>query len=237
MGAIALARPDQRATITTERMWLHLIRNTIHFASQYGWALGLTLLPFATVFALEFTSPMWVALLAVPFLGERMSVARAGSVVLGLIGVLVIMRPGTDTFQPAAIIVLTAALGFATTFMITKSMTRTMTPFSIMFWMNLIQLPIGLSGSDPLFLMRLEWSHAPAVLGMAVCGYTSHFCFANALRHGDASLVVPLDFMRVPLIALVGMAFYAEPLDPFVFLGGAIIVAGVLWNIRSEAGR
>jgi drug/metabolite transporter (DMT)-like permease len=71
-------------------------------------------------------------------------------------------------------------------------------------------------------------------LGVGIGGLTSHYCLSNAFRAGDAILVVPMDFMRIPLIAVVGWAFYGERLDIFVLLGALIIIAGVLWNLRSE---
>ncbi len=76
----------------------------------------------------------------------------------------------------------------------------------------------------------------PAV-GVAVCGLLAHLCLTNAFRHGDATLVVPIDFLRVPLIAAIGVAFYAEPLDPFVLAGAVIIFVGVAVNLRAEAKR
>ena len=74
-------------------------------------------------------------------------------------------------------------------------------------------------------------------LGVGIAGLTSHYCLSNAFRAGDATLVVPLDFMRIPLIAVVGWAFYGERLDIFVLLGALIIVAGVLWNLRPRRAR
>ena len=103
MVAIALALPQMRQHLKLQRMGLHVWRNGIHLVGQYFWALGVTLLPLTMVFALEFTMPMWVALLAVLFLGERMTPSRIGSIVFGFLGVLVIMRPGLEGFQPAAL--------------------------------------------------------------------------------------------------------------------------------------
>ena len=99
-------RPDLRVHARPRRMGLNLFRNTVHYASQFSWALSLTMLPLAMVFALEFTMPAWTALLAVWFLHERMTPSRLGVVVLGLVGVLVILRPGIAGFNPAAILVL-----------------------------------------------------------------------------------------------------------------------------------
>ena len=108
------------------------------------------------MFALEFTAPAWTLLLAVPILGERLTRSRIGAVVLGLIGILVILRPGMATFQPAALLVLTAALGFAGTMIMTKQLTTTDTTFAIIFWMNVIQFPLTMLGSDPLFVTKVE---------------------------------------------------------------------------------
>jgi drug/metabolite transporter (DMT)-like permease len=230
-------RKDLRVHALPRRMGLNLFRNTVHYASQYSWALSLTMLPLATVFALEFTMPAWTAVLAVWFLRERMTPSRLGVVILGLIGVLVILRPGVAGFNPAAILVLLAAFGYAITMITTKQLTKTETTFGIVFWMAVIQLPLSLIGSDPTVFMRFEARHILPAIGVGMAGLTSHYCLSNAFRSGDATLVVPLDFMRIPLIAVVGWAFYGERLDVFVLLGAMIIVSGVLWNLRSEVAR
>ncbi|MGA7345534.1 MAG: DMT family transporter [Pseudolabrys sp.] len=230
-------RPEMRLHAVPRRMGLHLFRNTIHYASQFSWALSLTMLPLATVFSLEFTMPAWTAVLAVWFLHERMNASRLGVVVLGLIGVLVILRPGIAGFNPAAILVLLAAFGYAITMITTKKLTITETTFAIIFWMAVIQFPLSLIGSDPAAFLNIDTRHILPAIGVGTAGLTSHYCLSNAFRSGDATLVVPLDFMRIPLIAVVGWAFYGERLDLFVLLGALIIVSGVLWNLRSEVAR
>ena len=230
-------RPDLRVHARPRRMGLNLLRNCVHYAAQYAWAVSITILPLAMVFALEFTMPAWTALLAVWLLHERMTPSRAGVVALGVIGVLVILRPGIAGFNPAAILVLLAAFGFAITMITTKQLTATETTFGIVFWMTVIQLPLSLLGSDPAVFVHLETRHILPAFGVGIAGLTSHYCLSNAFRAGDATLVVPLDFMRIPLIAVVGWAFYGERLDIFVLLGALIIVAGVLWNLRSETAR
>lgn len=232
--ALVAARPQLRKTLAPRRMTLHAVRNSVHFASQYAWALSLTLLPLATVFALEFTMPAWVALLAIPVLGERMTVSRAGSIVLGFVGVLIIVRPGVESFRPAVLLVLAAAVGFAVSLIATKQLTTSVGTFAILFWMNVMQLPMGLAGSEPWFVLKLEAAHIPYLIGVGIAGLSSHFCLTKAFHAGDATVVVPFDFLRIPLIALVGWLFYAEALDVFVFAGAAIIIAGVVWNLRAE---
>ena len=233
--ALLIVRPELWVHARPRRMKIHLLRNSVHYASQYAWAMALTMLPLAMVFALEFTMPGWTALLAVWLLHEKMTPSRLGVVVLGLVGVLVILRPGIADFNPAAFLVLGAAFGYAITMITTKQLTATETTFGIVFWMAVIQLPLSLLGSDLTVFANLEMRHILPALGVGLAGLSSHYCLSNAFRAGDATLVVPLDFMRIPLIAVVGWAFYGERLDIFVLFGALIIIAGVLWNLRSEA--
>jgi drug/metabolite transporter (DMT)-like permease len=235
--ALLAVRPELSRTITRRRLGLHVLRNSIHFGAQYLWATSLLLLPLATVFALEFTMPAWTILLAPFFLGERMTTSRIGAVVLGLAGVCVILRPGAESFQPAALLVLAAALGYAAQIIATKKLTTTESPFAIVFWMNVVQFVMGLAAAGPLFVSKLGLAELPAIAGLGIAGMLAHYCLSNAFRAGDASLVVPLDFLRIPLIAVVGWWFYAEPLDLFVFAGAGLIIAGIVWNLRSEVRR
>jgi drug/metabolite transporter (DMT)-like permease len=181
--------------------------------------------------------PAWTAVLAVWLLNEKMTPSRMGVVVLGLVGVLVILRPGIADFNPAALLVLGAAFGYAITMITTKKLTMTETTFGIIFWMAAIQFPLSLIGSNPSAFLFMTEGHILPAIAVGVGGLTSHYCLSNAFRAGDATLVVPLDFMRIPLIAVVGWAFYGESLDIFVLLGALIIVAGVIWNLRAESVR
>jgi drug/metabolite transporter (DMT)-like permease len=232
---LLLLRPELRLYTLPRRMKLHLLRNCVHYASQFIWATSLTMLPLALVFALEFTMPAWTVLLAVWLLHERMSPSRIGVVLFGLTGVLVILRPGVASFNPAALLVLAAAFGYAVTMISTKKLTMSESTFGILFWMAVIQFPLSMLGSDPHVFVHLQLRHLLPLLGVATAGLTAHYCLSNAFRAGDASLVVPLDFMRIPLIAVVGWALYGESLDVFVPLGALIILIGVLWNLRTEA--
>jgi drug/metabolite transporter (DMT)-like permease len=237
MLLLLLVRPELRAYALPRRMKLNLLRNVVHYVSQFAWAYALTMLPLAMVFALEFTMPAWTALLAIWLLSETMTKSRAGVVVLGLIGVLVILRPGIASINPAAFLVLAAAFGYAITMITTKKLTATETTFGIVFWMAVIQFPLSLLGSDLRAFAHFEAGNILPAIALGIGGLTSHYCLSNAFRAGDATLVVPLDFMRIPLIAVVGWAFYGEPLDIFVLIGALIIISGVIWNLRAESAR
>jgi drug/metabolite transporter (DMT)-like permease len=235
--AMGLARPQLLRSVTFRQMRMQFVRNAAHFGSQICWTLAIVVLPFATVFALEFTIPAWVTLLAVLFLGERMTLTRATALLICCVGVLMILRPGFEAFRPAALVMIVGALLFAIAAVITKRLTVTESTFSIMLWMNLMQLPMNLAGSDPGFLLRLDHTMVLPLIGIAVAGLAIHYCLTNAFRYGDAMIVVPMDFLRVPLIAAIGWMFYGEHVDAFVFAGAGIIIAGVLYNIRGEAQR
>ncbi len=219
--------------VKTQKLKLHIFRNTIHFGGQTGWLYGVALLPLAEVFAIEFTAPIWTAILATILLKERLTRYRAASILIGFIGILIILRPGLQIIQPAALVVLFATVCFASTYVFTRYMSSTESPLTIIFYMNLVQLPIGLVTSIP------DWNTPslelwPWALLLGLTGLASHFCFAHAFKHADASVVSPLDFMRLPLIAFIGFSFYGEGWDFLILFGGTIIFGGNLLNIYSE---
>lgn len=220
---------------------LHLLRNAFHFGGQACWVYGVTLLPLATVFALEFTTPAWTMLVAAVFLGERITRGRVAALVLGFAGVLVILRPGVGTFDPAALVVLAAAMFFSVQITTTKFLTGRNSTLTILMWMNVMQLPAylvtGLAlGGDLLFVTRIGWADWLPLLALMVTGLSAHVCFTNAMRYGDATLVVPIDFLRIPFIATVGVVLYAEAFDPVVLLGAAISAVGILWSLLEARG-
>jgi len=234
---LIVVRPRLLHTLVLRQMGLHAFRNSVQFFGQIAWMKAVTMIPLATVFALEFTMPAWVAVLAVLFLGERMTASRAGSVVLCFLGVLVIVHPGFGGFQPVALLALGAALSFAITLVITKRLVATVSTFAILFWLNAMQFPVNLLLSSPAFVLKLDAATILPILAIAVSGLSAHYCFANAFRYGDATIVVPLDFLRVPLIAFVGASFYGEPFSAVVLAGAGLIGVGVTWNLQAESRR
>ncbi len=224
------------SAMRTAKFKTHLSRNVIHFAAQYGWVLGVAILPLAEVFALEFTMPIWAAALAVIFLGERLTGARIIAIVAGFVGVLVIVRPGLAVFNPASFIVLAAAFGFATSVIWAKILVRTESALTVIFYMTVIQLPMGLIPA--LFAwVPPQWADAPWMVIVGVGGLSAHYALARALKIADATIVLPIDFLRLPLIAFVGFAIYGEALDLWVFLGAAIIFASGYSMVWQENRR
>jgi drug/metabolite transporter (DMT)-like permease len=219
------------AAMRTRRPGQHVARNAVHYAAQFGWFLALTMIPIAQVVAIEFTMPIWTALLAVAFLGERLGAWRIVAVVLGIVGVAMIVRPGLDHVDPGQLVALGAAVGFAISIILVKSLTSTESVVAIIFWMLVVQSVIGFV---PALLVWRTPSAAvwPWIVVIALCGTYSHYCMTQALRHAEATVIVPMDFLRVPLSAIAGWWVYDERLDLFTILGAGLILAANLLNLR-----
>ncbi len=223
--------------VRTHRLGAHAARNLAHFAGQYGWFLGIALIPLTEVFAIEFTTPMWTAVFAALLLRERLTPLRAAGTVVGFLGTIVILRPGLDAVSLGALWVLGAALAYAFAHTMTKRLSSTESPLSILFYMSALQLPLGLV---PALVRGWVWPSIPAwpwVLVVSLAGLLGHYCLARAFRLADASVVVPIDFLRLPLVAALGYLLYREPLDPWVTIGAAIVVAGTWLTLRSARGK
>lgn len=233
--AVLLRRAGWRQVRST-RTGIHLLRNTAHFAGQFGWFYAISLIPLAQVFAIEFTVPIWTALLAALLLGERMTATRLAAIAIGIAGIVLILRPGVAIVQPAAVAALLSALAYGLSHTLTKKLVGSDRPLTILFYMTAIQLPFGLIGAVPHWV----WP-APAMWPwLAVVGLTAlsaHYCITRALALADATVVVPMDFLRLPLIALLGFMLYGERIEWYLFAGAALIIGANLLNIRAEQRR
>ena len=208
---------------------LHGIRNVVHYAGQYAWFSALLLIPLAEVIAIEFTMPLWIAILAAAFLGERLYGWKIAALVVGFGGVLMIVKPGL-TLNVGHMVALAAAMLFAVSVTLTKYITRRDTALTVIFFMFTMQTVIG---AIPAW-MTWVWppAHAlPFVAVVALAGTVSHYCLSKAISLADATVVMPMDFLRLPLSALLGYWLYNEGLDAWSLAGGALIIAANTINI------
>lgn len=229
------AAPGQRMQfIRPTSPTLHLTRNVFHFAGQNLWFYGIMMIPLSQLVALEFTSPIWVALLAPLVLAERMTRRKLGAAMLGFAGVLLVAQPGIQPINSGHIAGLLAAVGFAMNIMLTKRIMRHDAVLCVLFWMTLLQACFGLILS---MIGGFTWPSmalVPWLFVVGITGLTAHFCLTTALSVAPATTVAPMEFARLPIIALVGVWVYAEPLDPWVFAGAVIIFSANWLNSRKH---
>ncbi len=221
--------------IRTTDMRLHMVRNLGHFAGQNLWFYAVTVIPFAQLFVFEFSSPVWVALFAPLILAEQLTKTRVTAAAMGFIGILLVARPGFVAFHPGMAAGAGAAIGFAVSVIFTKLLTRRHTITCILFWLTVMQAAFGLiavalNGS-------MSWPTAsawPLVIVIGIAGLFAHFCITTALRLAPAIIVSPMDFIRLPIIAVIGLLFYGEALEWPVLLGAVVILSANLANISAE---
>ena len=221
-----------------DRLGTHALRNVFHFAGQNLWFYALTLIPLAQVVALEFTSPLWVLVLSPLFLGERLTRIRVIAAICGFVGVLIVARPSPETISVGMISAAIAAIGFAGTMILTKRLTRTQSLTCILFWMTAMQAVLGIvcAGYDGDIAVP-SLPSVPWLVLIGLAGLCAHFCLTKALTLAPATVIVPVDFLRLPVIAIIGLTLYAEPLDIFVILGAIIIFGANYANIWAETRK
>ena len=230
IGALAGTLPQ----IKTDRLGLHVLRNTAHFTGQNLWFLAVAFIPFSQLLALEFSTPLWVVLLAPMFLGEALTRRRLLSVGIGFGGVLIVARPDLSQLDPAISAAMACAICFACSLMATKKLTIDQSITCILFWLTLMQLGMGLvavvltGGVSVPQGFDYIW-----VITVGICGLTAHFCITKALALAPAIVVIPLDFLRLPLISLIGFLAYGSFRMDSCF-GAMLIFAAVFVNLQAD---
>ena len=232
IGCLILYK-EQLHLMKTQKIKLHLVRNSFHFLGQFGWFIGIALLPLAEVFALEFTAPLWTLIIASLVLNESLTTKKIIALVLALVGVFIIVKPGTELFNPVSLIVLAAAFSYAVSYVSTKALTSTEHVLTILFFMNVIQLPMSLPFSI-YYWVTPDWLQLGLLFVIGGTALSAHFCLTQAMGLSDASTVVMLDFLRLPLIILVGVVLYQEAFDMGLVLGAGLMMFANLMNVAKR---
>jgi len=226
------------AEIRTGKPGLHGLRNLAHFTGQNLWFYALPLIPLAQAFALEFTAPLWALVFAPLVLREAITPIRVLAASIGFLGILVLTRPFAEPLTVGVLAAGVAAVFFGFTALFTRRLTRSESLIGIMFWLTTMQAAFGLIGAgyDGEIALPTAFS-APLLVLIGISGLVAHFCLTAALRLAPATVVMPIDFTRLPLIALVGWAFYGEQLDWVFAVGALLILAGNIINLTAGTGR
>jgi drug/metabolite transporter (DMT)-like permease len=220
--------------LRTQRLGLHVLRAAIGIVSMVCWFTALSLMPLAEATALSFTAPIFASVLAVLFLGEVMRLRRWTATAAGLLGTLIIVRPGFEAFQPVALLAIGSAVIGGVGTILVKVMARTESAGSIVTYMVLFATPLSLVPALLVWqtptLEELGWA---ALLGLAAS--FGHVCLTRALASADATLVVTFDYLRLPAVAVLAYLLFGEVPGFWIWVGGTIIAASGLYVIHREA--
>ena len=225
---------QKREDIKTQRLTLHIFRNTIHYLGNVGWFIGVTLVTLADLQALQFTVPLFTIIMAAVFLKERVGSHRWIATALGFLGALIIIRPGFVELSTGTIAVVLSAVFYAASQTSTKALSDTDSPNAILLYMSLIFIPVSAIPAIYVWVTP-NWSDTLPILLLGVFGYTAHACIIRAFAAADASFVMPFDFMRLPIAAAFGFFLYTEWPDIWVWVGGATIFASTYYITWRES--
>lgn len=218
----------------TRRLNLHILRAGVGLIAMLCWFMAVWLMPLAEAVALSFTAPLFATVGAALVLHEVVRGRRWTATVVGFIGVLVILRPGVEAVSPAALLVLASAATGAISALMVKSLAKTESPNAIVLYMTVFLTPISLVPA--LFVWQTpDWMTLAVLACIGVLGTIGHMCFARAMKAADASAVIPFDYVRLPLVAIVGYVAFGESLDGWAWVGAAIIIGATLYIARREA--
>jgi len=222
--------------VRTNHIRTHVVRNCVHFVGQFGWFFAIAAIPLAHVFALEFTVPIWVALLAPFVLREKLTLEKCIYIAIGFIGIIIIVQPFDMTVETGAVVMLIGAIGFAGGMLITRKLVLTESPLCILFYMALLQFPIStvLLVSAGTFEIPSLWSGC-LIIVITAGVMTAHYCMARAFALAEVIVVVPLEYLRLPMIAIAGALLYSEQIELATVLGATAILVGNYLNIRSAS--
>jgi drug/metabolite transporter (DMT)-like permease len=212
----------------------YLLRAGVGLVSMVTWFYGITVVPLATATAVNFTAPLFATLAAALVLHEDVRLRRWSAVALGFIGVLVIMRPGSDRLDVNLLILLLSAATGAMNNITVKFLARSEPPSRIVAMFMIYLTPLSLIPA----LLVWQWpdlSTFGALVGLGCLGTIAHLSVARALAAADASACAPFEFARLPFAALIGFLWFGEVTDIWTWLGAAIIAGSSVYVAYREA--
>ena len=213
---------------------LHLLRGVLGIAMMASFVYALKRLPLSTAYSIFFVAPLLITALSVPFLGERVGPRRWTAIGIGLIGVLVVLRPtGEDVLTTAGLAVLVAALGYSVSAITVRVLSRTDSTQAITFWLlALMALGAGAFAWPQWVPLRIE--HGWIIAAIGVGGALGQYTITEAFRLGEASLIAPLEYTALIWGVGLDLALWGVLPDHMTWLGASIIIASGLYLLRRE---
>lgn len=221
--------------LATTRARLHVTRNVIHFIGIVTWFHVVARINLSTGIALQFTVPLFTIAMAALLLKERVDAARWTATAIGFAGVLVIARPDTGAIDSLALLALVSAAFYAGSNIATKAIGRGDSSEVVVFYMHLMHLPMALIGALSVGMTVPGWDDVPVLAGVALSATLAHYLLAQALREADASVIMPIDFLRLPWVATLAFVLYGEVPLAGAWIGGGVIFAAAYYILRRES--
>jgi drug/metabolite transporter (DMT)-like permease len=215
---------------------MHGLRALFNSVAIIAYFTSLGLVPLAQVTALGFTSPLFASVLAVLILGEAVRTSRVVGLILGLVGAMIILRPGFEDVSAGSLYAIGSAASWAAAMTCIKALSRTDTSVTITFYAALLQLPIALV----LALFVWQWptlEQLGLLLIISVIGTLAQISLSQAFREADSTVILPMDFTKLIWASLLGYVVFAEIPDPWAWAGGVVVFSGVLWVAYREGRR
>lgn len=232
--ALPLLMHHGMGILKTDKLSLYVGRCLIGIVSMLCGFYAIVHLPLAKAVTISYSTPLFVTILAVLFLGEMVRLRRWTAVGLGFIGVLVIMRPGADTFDANTLVALTAAVLSAIVAISIKVLSRTEKPDAIVLWTTMLWVPLSLVPALFVWTWPTGWTWA-WIVAAGFFGTAGHMFWTRALKRGDASMLTPISFMQVPIVALLAWWLFDETVTVWTALGAAIIFVANAYIAHREA--
>jgi drug/metabolite transporter (DMT)-like permease len=222
--------------LQTNRLGLHLMRGAALLGSSLFFISGLRFLPIAEASATGFVAPLFVTALSIIFLGEKVGLRRWIATAVGLIGVLIILRPGTGAFHPAAFFPLVSALAWACTLIMTRMMSGTERAITTMTYSSIAGLCI-LSALVPFVWVTPTWHDIAFGILIGVASTAGQWIVVLAFRYADASVLAPFSYTQLLWVSVLGYLIFGEVPDAYTITGAAFIVASGLYTAHRERVR
>ncbi len=224
-----------RGNLIPDRPFAYLMTGLFSYIGILAWVYAAGRMPVADFFALQFVTPLFTISMAILFLRERADAASWIATLVGFAGVLIILRPGLIEVTAAALVALISSFGYATVNTIVKSLSRTASATTIVFWANFLLVPISL----PLALIDWRWptlEHWPAIIGVSILSTIGYVTVTKAIMLAPARVVQPVNFMRMPIAAVFGLVLFSEFPDIWTWLG-ATVIFGATWYAVQRGTR
>jgi drug/metabolite transporter (DMT)-like permease len=222
------------AGLRTSRPGLHLWRNVLHVIGIVMWYYAIARINLSEGMALQFTVPLFTIALAMLILKERVDARRWAATFVGFAGVLIILRPGAVEISAVSVIVIVSAMFYGASNVCTKALAGTDSPNVIVFYMNLMHIPMALICVAATGWTIPGWVDLGWLMAVAAAATLAHYCLANALHQADASLVMPYDFLKLLWVTLLAFLAFGESPSIWAWIGGLVIFASVTYIVRRE---